>query len=384
MVEQRLDAEFVTADFRNETPSEMLHVIARRLGCEVTRIGSLYYLGTLKREDRGVLVRRVRRLSSDELHECVRVLTSDQGATATFSDGLCVIGDRVDVLSRIDELLNQVEQADSATWVVQLYLVSLEAAAIRDLGFDVRPTVEVAATFAAASGGAAGAPAAALTGGLNAVLAAAASNSNAHLVAEPLFLLVDGGDSEFVRGERVPVPRRVVSDQGTVTTEGFEMIQTGLTCRVSLRELRADAAKMTLDLSMSDITRFVESAPVTREDAYRTQAEIRSGGVYLLGSLVRQADSDKQLGGLLTQYGQQRTDTVMQVWGRAYRVGSPAELVSSERIHCDETRGPGADDALLGGGSLPDYGDSALRGPGVIGVPSRGPGVGEHENGEGD
>lgn len=343
VVEARLDQQSVTADFRGETVDQILDVVSRRLGVEVTRLGQVYYLGTLKREDLGVLVRRVRRLTADELSECVRVLQSDKGSLAAFDDGLLVIGDRVEVLARIDDLLSQVEAADSATWVLQLYLVSLEDAALRDLGFDARPSLDVAATFASASMGVTpgAASALALSGGLNSVLTAASTNSNAHLVAEPLFLLLDGSKSEFSRGDVVPVPQRAISEQGTVTTTGFTNMKTGLVCAVELREMRAATARLTVDVSMSDIVRFVEFAPVTREDRFTTSAEVQSGGVYLLGSLVRQADQSQILGALQIRNTQNRTDTVMQVWARAYRVGGSVQ---------QETPG----DSLPGVGELND------------------------------
>jgi type II secretory pathway component GspD/PulD (secretin) len=328
VVQAGLDQQTVAVDLIEQTLEQTLHVVARRLGVEVTKQGTLFYIGSLRREDRGLLVRRVRRLNADELRSCVQVLQSEQGAVASFSDGLLVIGDRVEVLTRIDELLTQVEQADSATWVLQLYLVSLEKSALRDLGFDARPSLEVASTFAAASASSP-TPAGllALNGGLNSVLRAAANNSDATLIAEPLFYLSDGADSEFSRGENVPVARKAVTGQGVIETTSYQNIKTGLVCKVALRELRADAARLTLDVSLSDIVGFVEQAPRTREDRYTTQAEIQSGGVYLLGSLVRQSDQNANGGGLRSALKQERNDTVMQVWGRAYRVGAAASSV---------------------------------------------------------
>lgn len=278
-------------------------------------------------------MRRVRRLNASELQQAVGVLASDQGAVVAFSDGLCVIGDRVEVLARLDDVLTQVEQAETATWVVQLHLVSLADAARRDLGFDARPSLDVAATFAKASSGVVAPESAlALRAGLDAVLRVAADDNQASLVAEPLYFLGDGTESEFARGQRVPIPRRVTSPEGTTRTEGFEFVQTGLTCVVSIRELRPDTARLKMALELSEVVRMVEDAPVTREDRYKTEAEIQSGGVYLLGELVRQGDANRTIGGMKLQWGQERDDSVLQVWARAYRVGGPTpgvDLVSS-------------------------------------------------------
>lgn len=326
VVEQRLDSQLLTVDVVDQTVSETLNVVARRLGVEVTQAGRLYFVGQLKPEDRGVLVRRVRRLSDEQLRNCLSVLRSDNGDAVAFPDGLVVVADRVEVLARVDDLLSQVEAADSATWVLQLHLVSLEDAALRDLGFDAVPALEVSATFAAASStGITAAPLGlgSLRGGLDSILRSAHEDRRVQVVAQPMFLLGDGETSEHVRGQRVPIPKRAVSDQGTVTTQGFEYVQTGLVCKVSLREVRAESARLSLDVSMSDVVRLVENAPITREDRYTTTAEVQSGGVYLVGSLVRQSDNDKTLGGFQRRYAQDRSDTVLQVWAQAFRVGQP-------------------------------------------------------------
>jgi type II secretory pathway component GspD/PulD (secretin) len=263
----------------------------------------------------------------------VGVLSSEQGQHVAFSDGLLVLGDRVEVLARVDELLTQVEAIDTPAWVLQLHLVALEESALRELGFDARPSLEVAATFAAASAATGtGAGLLSLKGGLDAVLQTAADNGAASLVAEPQFLMADGAAGQFSRSERVPVPRKSVSDQGTVQTVGFDVFEAGLVVNVSLREVRKDAARIKLDLTISDIVGFVEGAPRTRADVYNTEVPIESGGVYLLGSLVRQGDQEQKRGSFRLQASQQRNDSVLQVWARAYRVGAPAQVVLGQGV----------------------------------------------------
>lgn len=329
VVSRSLDDVPVTIEVVNQTPDEVLGVVARRAGVQVTRSGNLYFLGDLRREDRGVLVRRVRRLASEDIQAAVDTLRSEYGSSAAFADGLLVMGDRVEVLTRINELLDQVEQAESPTWVVQMYLISLSKTEIADLGFDATPAADVSLAFASNSHtGLAGASAlgasAKLKGGLDALLRFARSRSGETLFAQPLFYLADGASAEMVRGDRVPVPRQTVSDQGTVTTAGFEFVQTGLQLSVRLREVTESAAALDADLSLSSVTGFVQAAPITTQETFKTRAIVASGGVYLLGSIERSDLKRSDAVGLKVGDAATAEARTLQVWARAVRVGGPA------------------------------------------------------------
>ncbi|MGE3316833.1 MAG: hypothetical protein AB7O26_17080 [Planctomycetaceae bacterium] len=325
-----LDGRSVTLDVTEELVDDVLSVVARRLGVQITRTGKLYFLGTLRPEDLGVMVRRVKRLTKGEIEAAVAVLLSEFGQSEAFEDGLVVVGDRVEVLQRVEELLSGVETAESVTWLVQLHLVSLGASDLADLGLDVAPAVDMAYTFSGASASIPGAikgieESAKLKGSLNGVLRAAAARDSVHIVAEPLVVIVDGSKAEVSRGEKVPVARRAISDEGTVTTQGFDYIATGLQLVVGVRDLSESAARMSVDLKMSKIERFVgvDQAPATSEESFKGVADVVSGGVYLLGSLERSEEKQSWKGGLQIGRKRERESRLLQIWARTYRVGMP-------------------------------------------------------------
>ena len=125
MADSRLDGRTVTLEVQGETVASILGVVARRMGVDVTQQGTLYYLGQLRAEDRGLLVRRVRRLTSDEVSQAIENLMSEVGRVLTVADGLVVVGDRVEVLQRIEALIEQIDRTEVVTWVVQLYVAEL-------------------------------------------------------------------------------------------------------------------------------------------------------------------------------------------------------------------------------------------------------------------
>jgi hypothetical protein len=333
VIEDTLETRKVTLDVRDVAVSDLLGMVARRADSQVTRVGRLFYLGQLRPEDKGVLVRKVGRLSGEELSRAVGVLLSEYGRCQCFADGLVLVGDRVEVLQRVDELLNGVESAAASTWVVQLYVVNLSNSDVADLGLDALPALEVAATVAGVSGGGIGAAsalassastAARLKGGLDLVLRASRVRSSVVIVGQPLFLMVDGDSTHLGSGQRVPVPRRTVSDQGTVTTAGFDYIDTGLQLDVELREVAHERARLRVKGSFSSVLSFVEAAPVVSRDDYASSAVIASGGVYLVSSLERTQAEKAHKGPLSLGLKNSDVGQVVQIWARAYRIAGPA------------------------------------------------------------
>lgn len=356
VAEEGFDTAPVTIDARDQPVSAVLGAVARRLGVQLTRSGSLYFLGALRPEDRGVLVRKVTRLGGPELAQAVTVLLSEFGRATAYPDGLVVVGDRVEVLQRVTELLDSIESAPSESWAVQLHVVSITRSEASDLGLDVVPELEIAARFAAASGtlltpGSPTGTGATLAGGLTAILRAERERRGVRMVADPLFVLVDGEEGTFRNGERVPVPRRTVSPEGTVTTLEFQYEQTGLDLRVTLRDLGAGRAMATVDVELSDIVGFIENAPRVRNQQFHTQAVLATGGVYLLGALRRDDENHGTLGVLGTRKTKADSEQVVQVWARAYRIGGPVlpPRKDDDDVASDPDRIPPGDASTAGG-----------------------------------
>jgi type II secretory pathway component GspD/PulD (secretin) len=205
------------------------------------------------------------------------------GRVSASGDGLTVVGDRVRVLQNINSMLNQVESAQTNTWVLQMYLISGNDSASREVGIDTTAAFELAATFATSQSKAQ------TLGTFNAVLRTARNDSKYEVIAEPMMLLTDGGESSIQDGETIPIPRRTVSDAGTVTTTGYEYVKTGLIVNTALREMSSRAAICNIGIDLTQVTSYVDFAPVTSGQNFTTTAVLESGGTYLVGSLSRRS-----------------------------------------------------------------------------------------------
>lgn len=334
VADEQLDSRTVTLEVCDVTLAELLGTVSRRLGVQIGRVGSTWYLGQLRGEDRGVLVRKVRRLSQDGVKAAVDVMLSDAGRLSTFPDGLLVCGDRVEVLERIKDLLDRVEACGAESWVVQLYLISISESKKQELGLDLKPLVELSYALATKSNGFGFSNPSPedlnkVTNALTSVLKASNTTQDVKIVAQPLFLLLDGETSKFASGVSIPLPKKVVSDQGTVTTQGYEYVNTGLDCQTSIREMSSQLIRITVSVDLGQLQGFVGEAPIQSKEHFETVAVLASGGVYLLGAL-NQNEQTKSLKGMISALPTTKTNdekkAQVQVWAKVFRVAGPISL----------------------------------------------------------
>ena len=338
----------------------VLTMLARRLSVHVSKLGEVYYLGDLREEDRAILVRRVRRLSQVELERAINTLVGNTGSAETYEDGLLIVADRVEVIRRVEELLVGIESAESVTWVVQLFMVSYTDEGLKEIGLDVTPAGEVGLTFAA---GSASLLSPSLPGGeaklkasLNAAMKATNKRDQVRIISEPLLLLVDGSESTLQLGRRIPIQQSAVSGLGTVSTTGFQFVNTGLQISCSVREMSDRVGRMKLSTEISDVESFTASgAPLTSVESVDVTADVVSGGVYLLASLKRSQESNNR--NAFIKLGQKKghQERVMLIWGRTYRVGFDPRGTGGDVVGNERQRGSPTESQ-----PLPDVWESIL------------------------
>ena len=142
-----LDDKPVTIDVVDMEIGEILSAVARRCGADIIIQDDLYYIGNLQAEDRGFLVRKVRRLNSEDIEKVLSSRISEHGRVFASGDGLIVVGDRVRVLQRINSMLDDVERQPANTWIVQMYLIAVSGKGSRDLGFDTEVNIGLNGDF---------------------------------------------------------------------------------------------------------------------------------------------------------------------------------------------------------------------------------------------
>lgn len=330
IADSSLDAKRVSVDVVDVPVSQLLGSVSRRFNVDLTRTGNVFFLGRTRPEDRGTLVRKVNRLAAEDLDAAIQTLLSENGRSIALSDGVVIVGDTVEVLAKVNELLDGIERAPLDGWVVQFHILSMTDKATRELGLDVVPALELGAALAASSTGDSSELLTA-SATLSGILRATATTEGAGIVARPMFLMVDGVRGRHSNADTVPVIQRAITESGAITTEDVEFIDIGLVVDVGLREVGEARAMLDVKVELSSLTGFVQDIPTSRGQQYETTAVIESGGVYLLGEMVRTDQLQAKEGIFGTVDNASNEKQTVQVWVRAYRVDGSAKTPEGRR-----------------------------------------------------
>lgn len=320
VLQESLDDKSVTVDIVDEPISDVLQLIAKRVGVASNKNGNVYFVGTLSREDRGVLVRRASKLTAQDLSRTVEAFLSDNGTVSAFPDGVVIVGDRVDVLSRVDQLLNEIDQSTSRTWVVQYHVVSYSARAFRDFGFDVVGTGRVGAAFNSAQPGSNSSALAEAS--LEAVLRAAGDSSEVTVVAQPTVVVQDGTQGVVSLTEKRPYVNSSRRFENGLQSESvdIEFLDVGIDVETTVREASPTSVVFSSVISLSEQTGEQAGAPIVQSQSLQNSFVCKTDVVSLVGSIRRHRDAAGVPELLSWGESSSSSEEVVQVWCRVYAV----------------------------------------------------------------
>lgn len=308
----------VVLDVKQETLEIIIHLAARQAGSGVVVLGSAYIIGEVKPEDYGVMVRRVPGLNRDDLGTLLTAVGTGQGRVYAGADGLAVVADSIYSLMRMNEAFDRIMDTAAATWVVQLYFLADGDHRDRELSAGLE--FEAGYRFADAS---ASGRRDRLEYAFDSWLRAKGSSGKAVMRQSPMILTSEGSRAVMHSGRNIPVPKKTVSDGGTVSTTDYDMVKDGLDLDLLVRDGGQGAGVLELRLSVGQVDGFVGDAPITAERRLETTVRVNGGGVYLLGLLEGMSDI-RERGGFLSAGGRTKAETTrIEVWARVYRIGGP-------------------------------------------------------------
>lgn len=307
----------ISAEFKETDINTVFTLLSRQLGVELVQLGNTYYLGTLKDEDRAIFIRKV--LSHDEknLEQIISTLCSPVGKGKVLSGNTVLVSDKDFVIRRMIESFDRLEKLQQHCWIVQLYFLVLRKDALAEAGLSMSTSGTISYNISENTLDIKDIKLEGLFSGL-------LQSSYADLFASPMFVLRDGVTGVWSDGQRIPIPKRSVSDYGTVTTTGFDYVQTGLEIQASCKEVLHGAA-LKLDISLSDIQSYVEGNPLTSQTKVNIDTDLRPNKIYLLSELQRYTLLDREE--KTTLFSRNKGKSIIQVWGRVYKISDPKKEV---------------------------------------------------------
>ena len=305
----------ITAEFKETDLISFLNVLSRQLSSDVLRIGNTFYIGTLKADDRGVFCRKVFGYTKDQLNAFITPLLTPTGKIAT-EQSLLIVSDTETVLRRVAELCEQLNCIDRSTWILQLYFVNLRKDALVEAGLATKSSGTVSYDI---SNQKVNLQDLALEGAFNLLN----NSSFGDLYASPMLFVREASESKWSDGDVVPIPQKSVSQYGTTTTTGFAYVNTGLNVTAYCAE-SSKGAYIKLNISLSEITGYVEYAPIQKSVSYVFESDVVSGKLYLLGELSQVTDLFRQ--DQTFDFSGSAGKSTVQLWGKVYKLGVPDKM----------------------------------------------------------
>lgn len=286
----------VTIDADEPTPAgDVLEVVANQLNSEarVLRRGArLYMLGEPSHTD---MVSRVYYVSADSatsFESAVKVLTTKHAEVRAVAD-MVVVRDTPTGIAAADSLWAAMFSA-RGQYLVELRFVEVSRNWSQTVGLDWSLVGAVDLSSVLSSGGSSVTAMAA--GQLAAMLRADETTDGVRLLTMSRLHVVEGEDAMLQVGQTTPVPRRTVSDQGTVTTTSYDQVDTGVIVHVGIRTEPDGRLRVRLQPELSDVTGFVDDAPIRARRRMTTSAVVEPGGVVVIGGFTREHERDGNAG----------------------------------------------------------------------------------------
>lgn len=336
VVSPEIGARTISLDLRQSTGAEIMQMAARVLGVGSALLGNTYYLGAVDKTDSAVYVTKVTRLQKPQIEGIVRMLLSGTGAIQALDNGVAIITDVPEVLTKVERTLNDLESVQSDCWVVQLLITEGSQTLSEMFGLAGTPEIGISAVinsnlFGSASGSTDGqktqSGAAQTQVNLSAVLDSALYANRARgafsAVYAPMVISLDGEPVTMHSGRTYRYQKFTTSQYGVSSADGISSVTDGLQLNMLVRESGREDAILDLSLSLSTVEGELNGLPVTAERTLKTRAQVRSGGFYVLGRLEYENISrNKSVGVMQWLKDHGRTDQRVYVFARVYRIQS--------------------------------------------------------------
>ena len=339
VVASELENALVTVDFVEQDISDVVEAVARRSGTDFTRNGDLFFIGSLRPEDRGVFVTSLGHIPPDDFRRVAELLSTETGRTHVTDTGVGVVSDKVSVLARVADAVRQLEAVERSAWLLQFHIVETSARQLESVGIESVASVGAEVTTSGSTAFAR----------VSAALSNVRDASSSSIVAEPVYLVNDSEVVRYERGQEFPVTSTTTTPDGLQTTD-VDYQSVGSTIEAVVRSLGGDSAVLTVDISDQSLTdETVSGLPIINGYQFSDTVDIRSGGTYLLSTFNRYSDSTGTRLGWSKLFDTGSDSLVSQIWVRAYKVG--ASGVENDAIHVIVTEGESERQSGLSGGA---------------------------------
>ncbi|GEM_PF-2853186 len=284
IVPPNVSDQLLTVDLRDVPARDAFDRVGALLDYAPYLTGGTVHFEPIDRQVSAFTVFRAGHAETTQLSDALRAVAGPEAVVATFGDRMVVAGSQRAV-DAANELADGFLTGPDG-WRLEVRVVSISDTLRRQLGFDWDLSAEAAISPRASTGDLAGTVLTGASAGIVVRVLAEATEQGTEAFVETSATLyvLEGGQASINQGDRVPIPRFQTSPEGTTTVVGFDYIETGFTLDASAQRVPG-GVRLALEPVISNVTGFVEQAPITTESRVNVEAVVTSGDWLVVSGL---------------------------------------------------------------------------------------------------
>ena len=304
--DKSLDNETIEGVFVDEPLEEVLQIFARRLNVQVSESQGMYFLGMVRPGDHVSAVVRVPPVSREELQSA---LTSMGSGKATIIGSFIWITDTFENVQKLVSDLDLIRDRSARSYLAEVYFIFVREDDFLRLTADLR--INQVDIFSSAFN---------ISQLFSMFVDADGRLGSTVIDTRPVLLLSEGRKATFEVGNEITRERRAVTDQGIISTIGFDRFQDGIILSLMLTRVSDDHYSLDLDLEVSTFDKSDTTSIIPAKSTSVLKSPgmlIRDGGVVYAGSLKRR-DAGKVFG--VFSLDGSRMSELLTIWVRCREI----------------------------------------------------------------
>ena len=283
-------------------------------------------------------------LSAGDAEEVAKDLLGQSEGVSTIGGSVMIAGDGRAV-RRAEELSSVLNQAEPEQWSCSVWFVELSSEFRTRYGVDVSAVVNIEGLIT-------GNAAELLSNGiLSAFVEADAGETIGRMLNEATLMLVEGETATIESVEAIPIPKRTVSPEGTVTTIEYEEITAGLSVDLDGYAIPG-GLRLNIRPELSAVAGFVEDHPIITRRSLTSSIMIGDGDWVILAGLNQWRDQRDRRGVFLSHRSQDGGHREVLVLMRCRRIPGPAERLAAKPGRLDQAEFSTMPDPIRPGASI--------------------------------
>ena len=274
--------DLITADYNNLEAQKVFENLANRIEMVAEYEDGMVTFQTLDKAHRDFVVLRSGYAETELVQRSIQSMLGESSVVDAIDDRVVITSHRKGLQQAV-EYSKHFQQGQDG-WLLDVRVVSITKVMRRELGLDWNMEANLGLDTRGAGY---------LTNAdllVNVIGKATETGTDAQLLQTATLYVLEGSESQITQGQKIPVPKKQTSPEGTTTTTGYEYIEAGFKLVANAKRVPG-GVRLNLQPTISSVAGFVEEAPITQESSAVVQVVVDSGEWIVITGLDTTSES---------------------------------------------------------------------------------------------